>query len=68
MLLLCGDSRFFTWRHKYEKGEDFNHLRRLKLLDANLDVNREMDREKQRKDTLFGIKIEQGEVYPFMNR
>jgi hypothetical protein len=67
MLLLCGDSRFFTWRHKYEKDEDSKHLRRLKLLDANLDVNREMDREKQRKDTLFGIRIEQGEVYPFMN-
>lgn len=68
MLLLCGDSRFFTWRDRHEIPSDSKHVRRLKFLEANLDLGRELDREKQRRDTLFGIKIEHGEVYPFMNR
>ena len=68
MLLLSGDDRFFTWRCKYERDGDHRRDRRLRFLESQFDVNRELDREKERKQTLFGIKTEPGEVYPFMNR
>lgn len=66
--LMCGDIRFFTWRNKYELESNSNHIRRLKFLEANVDVKQGLDRENRRKETLFGIKIERGEIYPFTER
>ena len=68
MLLVCGDDRFFTWRDQYERANDPTHRYRLRFLDANSELNRELDRKEERAKTLFGIEIRKGEVYPFVVR
>jgi hypothetical protein len=67
MLLLCGDERFFAWRHQCEQPNDLRHQRRLRFLEANSEVRRELDRTEERSKTLFGIEIKRGEVYPFIS-
>jgi hypothetical protein len=68
MLQLCGDDRFFTWRGSYEdraEGTDPVKLKFLAMQES--DIKKALDRTKERRDTLFGMKIPRGEIYPFMN-
>lgn len=68
MLQLCGDDRFFTWRGSYEdraEGTDRVKLKFLAMQES--EIKRALDRTKERRDTLFGMKIPRGEIYPFMN-
>jgi hypothetical protein len=68
MLLSCGDHRFFTWRDLY-LGEQGSRHPRLRFLDSmGREIETKLDRSKERRDTLFGIKIERGEIYPFIDR
>jgi hypothetical protein len=68
MLLSCGDHRFFTWRDLYV-GENGSRHPRLKFIDSmGREIEKELDRSKKRKDTLFGIKVERGEIFPFLDR
>ena len=65
MMLQCADRRFFIWRAEYEIGAPRKRLRFLKGIDD--EVSKSLKREKQRDETLFGIKIERGEVFPFVH-
>jgi hypothetical protein len=68
MLLSCGDQRFFTWRDRH-LGEQESHHPQLKFIDSmGREIENQLDRSKERRDTLFGIKIERGEIYPFIDR
>jgi len=64
MMLQCADGRFFIWRAQYEIEASSKRLRFLKGIDD--EVNKLLKRDKQRNETLFGIKIERGEVFPFV--
>jgi hypothetical protein len=68
MLLFCGDHRFFTWRDLYLGEQGLSHLR-LRFIDSmGREIEKELDRSKERKDTLFRIKVERGEIFPFLDR
>src|ERR1051326_4026824 len=68
MLLSCGDHRFFTWRHLY-LGDQRSRQARFRYIDSmGREIENELDRSKERRDTLFGIKVERGEIYPFIDR
>jgi hypothetical protein len=67
MLLSCGDERFFTWHGLYE-GEQGSRHPRLRFIESmGREIKNELDRSKERTDTLFGIKIERGEIFPFLD-
>jgi hypothetical protein len=67
MLLSCGDHRFFTWHEFYEGKQGSDHPR-LKFIESmGRDLRSELDRSKERRDTLFGIEVERGEIYPFID-
>lgn len=66
--LKCGDQRFKVWRKTIEERDRGDTDRKDSFLAVNWDqVVKKLDREKDRKDTLFGIKIPHGEVVPFVN-
>ncbi len=65
MLLSCGDHRFFTWCNVYQEKQEMRHPR-LRFIDSmGREMENELDRSKERRDTLFGIKVERGEIVPF---
>ena len=66
LFLGCADERFFLWRRQHED-ETPQTQRKLKFLRSGFDLERELNHERGRKDTLFGIKIERGEVFPFID-
>jgi hypothetical protein len=68
MMLACGDHRFYVWREqngiRTEQGE-----RRLRYLASRArDIEKSLERSEKRKEVLFGIKTEHGEVFPFLDR
>lgn len=66
VLTKCGDHRFFTWSGGFER-DDMRHHRRLRFVHSRrVDLERMLDRTKERESTLFGIRIEKGEIAPFM--
>ncbi len=68
MLQHCGDDRFFTWRGSYEDRATRNNRVSLAFLAMQeTEIKKALDRTKERRDTLFGIKIPRGEIYPFMD-
>jgi hypothetical protein len=66
MLLSCGDHRFFTWCNVYQEKQGIRHPR-LRFIDSmGREMENALDRSKERRDTLFGIKVERGEIVPFL--
>ena len=65
MLLSCGDHRFFTWCRSFERGKGDRHLRLIESMGRNL--RDDLDRSSERKRTFFGIKVERGEIFPFVD-
>lgn len=68
MALACGDLRFFVWRSLYEDIQKPRQNQRLRFLEAQItEIEKSLDHNNDRKKTLFGIKIERGEIFPFIN-
>jgi hypothetical protein len=68
ILLACGDQRVFIWRSRYENGTLLQHARRVRYLNMQeSQLEKELDRERERKETFLGVKIQRGEIFPFVN-
>jgi hypothetical protein len=72
LVLALADERFLNWHAEIE-GEcagSETAERRLRFLSLGWEdqgnLRKEIDRERQRKDLLFGLKIQRGEIIPFM--
>jgi hypothetical protein len=65
MFLSTGDFRFFIWRDSENQHRNSETDRRLRFLEANVELEKELDRGKKRKETLFGIQINSAEIFPF---
>jgi len=68
MMLASADERFFTWRSKFESEHGLPSHRLRFLASTLINLESTLDRQSKRKSTLFGIKIERGEIFPFMDR
>ena len=62
----CADERFFTWRENFETEIDSKQRRRLSYLESDFELRRDLDRQKERRKHLFGIKVERVDVFPFV--
>lgn len=66
LTLKCADRRFYVWRRNYEESSADHIDKKLRFVEArNQRIDRDLKRDKKRQDTLFGIKIERGEILPF---
>jgi hypothetical protein len=66
-MLDCGDERFYTWRHQIESEGGIDVDRKLRFVAANWQTTkRALDREKKRKDHLFGLSVPKGQILPFV--
>jgi hypothetical protein len=72
IVLSLADQRLLNWRGEIEKAfaGSARTDRRLRFMELGWSgkwgLPQEIDREKARKDRLFGIKIQPGEIVPFM--
>jgi hypothetical protein len=67
MLIECADERFFTWCDESETIPKSMQDRRLRILASRgQNLKETFNRDKARRDTLFGIKVERDEVVPFV--
>jgi hypothetical protein len=67
VMLRCADHRFYIWHRQYVPQAPERVHQRMRFLNANgHDIETTLDHQKQREDTLFGIRIERGEVFPFL--
>jgi hypothetical protein len=72
LVLALADERFLNWRVEAERecaGSETveNRLRFLSLgWERQRDLRKEIGRENERKERLFGLKIQRGEIFPFM--
>jgi hypothetical protein len=73
LVLALADERFLSWRSEVEQGCAPGGLVETKLRFfalgwSELELGQQIDRSKDRKERLFGIKIEKGEIFPFMSQ
>jgi hypothetical protein len=68
MMLACGDQRFYVWRERNEIRTEQRERRLRYLASRERDIEKSLDRSEKRKEVLFGIKTERGEVFPFLDR
>jgi hypothetical protein len=69
VMMRCGDERFFLWGSLGTTPADPTMARRTRFVTAREDqTEQKLGREKERKETLFGMKIERGELFPFLAR
>jgi probable addiction module antidote protein len=72
IVLAIADERFLSWHVEIEKqcaavGIAEKRLRFLSLgWNGKRDLRKVISREKERKDLLFGLEIQRGEIFPFM--
>jgi hypothetical protein len=69
MCLSSADLRFTIWQARLGKMPETADLaarRRKFLLARRRDIQERLDREKDRREILFGVKIARGEIFPFM--
>lgn len=70
MVLGCGDGRFFSWRTEIEKHGGVAVGAKLRFLEAQSDhIDRRLQQEtkKLRERTLYGIRTEREQVFPFID-
>ena len=68
MMLECGDERFYTWRRQIESEGGTDVDRKLRFVAASWQsTKRSLDREKKRKDHLFGLSVPKGQILPFLD-
>jgi hypothetical protein len=68
MMLECSDERFYTWRRQLESESDANVERKLRFIAASWQsTKRSLNREKKRKDHLFGLPVPKGQIFPFVD-
>jgi hypothetical protein len=68
MMLECGDERFYTWRRQIESEVGVEVDRKLRFIAASWQsTKRSLNREKKRKDRLFGITVPKGQILPFVD-
>lgn len=66
MVKFCADQRLFVWWSAPNIPAESTAAHRLRFFQAQQDrLEHDIDRDQKRKDTLFGIKIEAGEIFPF---
>jgi hypothetical protein len=73
LVLALADERFLNWRSEVEQecapgGLVEVRLRFLALGWTERELEQRVDRSKDRKERLFGIRIEKGEIFPFMSQ
>jgi hypothetical protein len=68
VMLRCADRRFYLWHDRYAALFGERAERKIKFLNANRnELEKALDREKERKDTFLGVRIERSEVFPFFD-
>lgn len=67
MTFRCADERFYTWCALVESRgtSDDDKLRHVRTNSQY--IRNQVKKDGKRKDTLFGIKVQRGEVFPFVD-